>query len=294
MPASNPGSDNPSGGIAKGNGGVSASAYVMSPVPSEQQSVTGAVMEKVSSALSYLGLGGGEKTSEQREEESQQNESQTSSSRITTKAAEAGAAATATAAATAAAVTGSDSTFSDTAEGRKESDNKTTTGVETTDCALSTSEIGSIDKNMADTSPKDEGKTESTNETTENTGGSEESEQKKRPGHAGKENRDAIPTAGGERLGDKHWGESKIVPDVPKASESENISSADGQPTRKSLAVSRVFVYSTNVCTEETKDNTAKNTGGASGGPGSGAVEGEGKQKLTDKIKDKLPFGKKD
>ena len=35
-PASNPGSDNPTGGIAAGSGGVSASAYVHSPVPSEQ------------------------------------------------------------------------------------------------------------------------------------------------------------------------------------------------------------------------------------------------------------------
>lgn len=41
------------------------------------------------------------------------------------------------------------------------------------------------------------------------------------------ENRDAIPTAGGEKLGEKHWGESKIVPEVPP--KTEGVSSADGQ-----------------------------------------------------------------
>ena len=47
-----------------------------------------------------------------------------------------------------------------------------------------------------------------------------------------RENKDAIPTAGGEKLGQKHWGESDIVPDVPKKRESEGgqVSSAEGQP----------------------------------------------------------------
>ncbi|CAK4034114.1 Ca2+-modulated channel polycystin [Lecanosticta acicola] len=87
------------------------------------------------------------------------------------------------------------------------------------------------------------------------------------------ENRDAIPTAGGEKLGDKHWGESQIVPDNPKpAAEEAGVSSKEGQPTG------------------EVANNTAKNTGGASSGPQN---SGE-KQKFTDKVKDKLPFGKKD
>nr|POF07816.1 hypothetical protein CFP56_66108 [Quercus suber] len=107
-------------------------------------------------------------------------------------------------------------------------------------------------------------------------------------GHSGAvENKSAIPTAGGERLGEKHWGESKIVPDLPKAQgESQaGVSSADGQPT------------------SQVKDNTAANTGGATGGPNTGnttssssagahsdATEKEG---LVDKIKDKLHIGKK-
>lgn len=55
-----------------------------------------------------------------------------------------------------------------------------------------------------------------------------------KPG-AQRENPESIPTAGGERLGEKHWGESKMVPDVPKTQkeeEQENVSSAEGQPDR--------------------------------------------------------------
>lgn len=49
---------------------------------------------------------------------------------------------------------------------------------------------------------------------------------------ATRENKNAIPYAGDTRLGEKHWGESKIVPDNPKARDSEaGISSAAGQPT---------------------------------------------------------------
>lgn len=49
------------------------------------------------------------------------------------------------------------------------------------------------------------------------------------------ENRESIPTAGGQKLGDKHWGESSIVPDVPPKSASEaGIASKEGQPNGKS------------------------------------------------------------
>ncbi|EME44097.1 hypothetical protein DOTSEDRAFT_44367 [Dothistroma septosporum NZE10] len=91
------------------------------------------------------------------------------------------------------------------------------------------------------------------------------------------ENRESIPTAGGQKLGEKHWGESSIVPDVPPKRESEaNIASKDGQPTG------------------ETASNTAANTGGATGGSGHQGSGSEEKQKFTDKIKDKLNIGKKE
>jgi hypothetical protein len=48
---------------------------------------------------------------------------------------------------------------------------------------------------------------------------------------AKRENKDAIPTAGGIKLGEKHWGESDIVPDNPKP-RNENVSSSHGQPDR--------------------------------------------------------------
>ncbi|EME79528.1 uncharacterized protein MYCFIDRAFT_216477 [Pseudocercospora fijiensis CIRAD86] len=92
----------------------------------------------------------------------------------------------------------------------------------------------------------------------------EESGQKgfKKEGGKKMENESAIPTAGGQRLGQEHWGESKIVPENPKPQE-------DGQPD------------------DETARNTAKNARGA------GSGDGEGKQSLVDKIKDKLPIGNK-
>lgn len=43
----------------------------------------------------------------------------------------------------------------------------------------------------------------------------------------------AIPEAGGEKLGEKHWGESKIIPPDPKSTEESGVASADGQPTSK-------------------------------------------------------------
>ena len=63
-----------------------------------------------------------------------------------------------------------------------------------------------------------------------------EDERKKSPGSTGKqENEDAIPTAGGERLGERHWGESGTVPDVPekRASQGGNVSSSEGQADSK-------------------------------------------------------------
>ena len=61
----------------------------------------------------------------------------------------------------------------------------------------------------------------------EKTGGGEnESEARNSKPGAVRENADAIPTAGGERLGEKHWGESKMVPDLPKKRDEES----QGQP----------------------------------------------------------------
>ncbi|KAF2217986.1 hypothetical protein CERZMDRAFT_89658 [Cercospora zeae-maydis SCOH1-5] len=108
----------------------------------------------------------------------------------------------------------------------------------------------------------------------------------KSAGHGKSENPDAIPTAGGQRLGEEHWGESKIVPDLPEKRASTsgqgNVSSQAGQPT------------------SEVADNTAANTGGATGGPGSNGHSssshdnGSGeKQGTLEKIKDKLNIGKK-
>ncbi|TKA83736.1 hypothetical protein B0A55_00038 [Friedmanniomyces simplex] len=90
-----------------------------------------------------------------------------------------------------------------------------------------------------------------------------------------RQNEDAIPTAGGEKLGSKHWGESKVVPDNPKPQDSEaGVSSHDGQPT------------------DQVRDNTKANTGGAAP-PGEAASSGSSeKEGLVDKMKQKLHMGK--
>ena len=51
-----------------------------------------------------------------------------------------------------------------------------------------------------------------------------------------RENKSAIPSAGGEQLGTAHWGESKVVPDNPKPKDEEDkgVSSKEGQPTGQS------------------------------------------------------------
>jgi len=85
---------------------------------------------------------------------------------------------------------------------------------------------------------------------------------------AKRENKDAIPTAGGVKLGEKHWGESDIIPENPKP-RNENISSSSGQPD------------------QATADNTNANTGTSSGPPGSG----EQKEGLAEKVKHTLHIG---
>jgi len=87
------------------------------------------------------------------------------------------------------------------------------------------------------------------------------------------ENKSAIPTAGGVKLGEKHWGESDIVPENPKPREEENISSASGQPD------------------QSTRDNTSANTGSStipSSGAGEHGEQGEHKEGLMDKVKHKV------
>ncbi|KAK4971631.1 hypothetical protein LTR42_007359 [Elasticomyces elasticus] len=89
-------------------------------------------------------------------------------------------------------------------------------------------------------------------------------------------NEDAIPTAGGIKLGSKHWGESQVVPDNPKPRASEaGISSNEGQPT------------------DQVRDNTHANTGSAAP-PGENATGPSSTEKhggLADKLKNTLHVG---
>ena len=287
VPSSNPGSDDPSGGIATGSGGVSSAAYVLSPVPNEQKSVVQSVQSTVGTAvetvysylpsLASLSLGGG-KTEEQETKSAGGEQEAAVAGGAAAAAAAAAAASTAaatterdavptdstdqSASATAKDVTMADSdpkedvTKSDTAhEEAKALDYEKSSDVTNTDTANEeakaldqekSSDVTNIDK------PKEESIVKEDTEAPAPGVGNEGSEVKKPEGDSGdseqkkptgaKENRDAIPTAGGERLGDKHWGESKVVPDAPPKRESEGgpqVSSSEGQPD--SMLIHSIF-----------------------------------------------------
>ncbi|KAK5695206.1 hypothetical protein LTR97_008712 [Elasticomyces elasticus] len=107
-------------------------------------------------------------------------------------------------------------------------------------------------------------------------------------------NEDAIPTAGGIKLGSKHWGESQVVPDNPKPRASEaGISSSEGQPTgtRDNVDVRNQVVA--DIHTDQVRDNTHANTGSAAP-PGENATGPSSTEKhggLADKLKNTLHVG---
>ncbi|KAK4498797.1 hypothetical protein PRZ48_009307 [Zasmidium cellare] len=268
-PASNPGADDPSAGIAKDAGGVSVAAHVGSPSAGNKEK-----RKSIVGQLKGLFLGGDKKEREASEAgTAKQGES-------TTGAIAAGA--TGTGVATGQAVDLPDRTKSTTAgDSAPKSTTEQVKEAVTGDSTANTGTVAASTTEPVQTETQTEPESSDTKpiEPTDTSGDSSH----KPPAPAGgkpPENREAIPTAGGERLGDKHWGESKIVPENPKANTENSapgVASSEGQPT------------------EEVKDNTAKNTGGASAAPKDETpASGEKKEKgkFLDKVKDKLPFGK--
>jgi hypothetical protein len=251
-PASNPGSDDPSAGIATGSGGVSSAAYVLSPVPSEQKSVVQSTVDAATTAvetvrsylpsLASLSLGGGK---------TEEAESSNAGGEEEAVAAGGAAPVTTAAASTAAATTerdtaptdSADQTATATAKDEAMADSDPKDDVTKTDKANEeakaqdhekSSDVANTDRDNEESKAKED--TEAPKPGVGNEGSevkSDESPEPKKERTGAKENRDAIPTAGGERLGDKHWGESKIVPDAPPKRDSEagpQVSSAEGQP----------------------------------------------------------------
>ena len=212
-------------------GGVSSSAPVDSSVPAEQKTM---VQSTVDTVKGYLGFGGGSTATTDSKVGGQETgpmgraESDNSSS-----AASGGYVASTTAAisaATAAVVGKKEST---TAEEAKDS---SVTDSATTNPSASTS-AAARDESVTNTPKKDETVTKRSDDDEDNKlseapgAGASASKKDNWP----KENRDAIPTAGGEKLGEKHWGESQVVPDVPKPQgEQANVSSREGQPDSES------------------------------------------------------------
>ncbi|KAI7308580.1 hypothetical protein KC315_g13291 [Hortaea werneckii] len=264
-PATNPSAEDPSGGIPAGAGGVSSSAHKMSPV----EGVVGHENEGqktglLGSTLAYLGLGGsgGSRAPSQPDTEVGQNadapHQPTSGSGISggSGAAAAGAGAVGAGGVAAAA----------TAAGKDDEQS-------------AAAEAGSAAEQPSSSSGKEEdskpaGGEESSSKPQEKTSHEHDSQ---------RENRDAIPLAGGEKIGGKAWGSSKIVPDNPKPRESTQVSSEEGQGDK------------------QTQNNTSSNQGDAkppqqhineNKSQGSSASEtAEEKHGLAEKMKEKLHIG---
>lgn len=248
-----------------GSGGVSSAAYVHSPVPSEQRSVMQSTVDTATAAvetvksylpsLASLSLGGG-KAEEQQEARSTGGEREAAVAGGAGGAATLAAASTAAAAATtdkdAAPTDSADHPASATGKDVVMADSTAKDGDTVTDTANQkarvmdegkSSDIATSDRGQEERAAKTD--TEAAepgagNEGSEVNRGSEQTEtessdqpKKKETGGSSMENKDAIPTAGGEKLGEKHWGESKMVPDLPPKRDSDagaQVSSSEGQP----------------------------------------------------------------
>ncbi|KAI6880675.1 hypothetical protein KC363_g5277 [Hortaea werneckii] len=258
-PSTNPSAEDPSGGIPAGAGGVSSSAHKMSPV----DGVVGHENEGqksglLGSTLAYLGLGGsgGSRAPTQPDTEVGQNadapHQPTSGSGVSggSSAAAVGAGAVGAGGVAAAA----------TAAGK---DNEQ-----------------SAEAEPAATSSGD-GKEEDSKPQSEESSSSTKPQEKTSHEHdSQRENRDAIPLAGGEKIGGKSWGSSKIVPDNPKPRESTQVSSEEGQGDK------------------QTQNNTSSNQGDAkppqqhiNENKSKGSSETEEKHGLAEKMKEKLHIG---
>ncbi|KAI6878834.1 hypothetical protein KC318_g16905 [Hortaea werneckii] len=260
-PATNPSAEDPSGGIPAGAGGVSSSAHKMSPV----EGVVGHENEGqktglLGSTLAYLGLGGsgGSRAPTQPDTEVGQNadapHQPTSGSGISggSGAAAVGAGAVGAGGVAAAATAAGKDDEQTAAEGGSAAEQPSSSGKEE--------------------ESKPAGGQESSSKPQEKTSHEHDSQ---------RENRDAIPLAGGEKIGGKAWGSSKIVPDNPKPRESTQVSSEEGQGDK------------------QTQNNTSSNQGDAkppqqhineNKSQGSSS-EAEEKHGLADKMKEKLHIG---
>ena len=229
-PASNPGADDATGGIAPGAGGVSGAAYK----DPENPATTAANKRKsiLGTFKGYLGL-------QDRTKSQQGKETATTTSTTNSDGTYIGAAT--------AAVTGTAAAVAETVQAYTvgtTDDKAATTGeaakTEDTTTPAAAAEESTADKD--DKAPAIDGTT-STEEAVKDpdTGDAKSIKHDKGPGGTNLVNPDAIPTAGGKKVGEDTWGESKIVPDDPGPPKEETetagaatVSSSAGQPTSKS------------------------------------------------------------
>ncbi|KAI7191220.1 hypothetical protein KC316_g2438 [Hortaea werneckii] len=264
-PATNPSAEDPSGGIPAGAGGVSSSAHKMSPVEGvvghENEGQKTGLLE---STLAYLGLGGsgGSRAPSQPDTEVGQNADAPHQ-----PTSESGVAGGSGAAAVGAGAVGAGGVAAAATAAGKDDEQS------------GAAEEGSAAEQPSSSSGKEEeskpaGGEESSSKPKEKTNHDHDSQ---------RENRDAIPLAGGEKIGGKAWGSSKIVPDNPKPRESTQVSSEEGQGDK------------------QTQNNTSSNQGDAKppqqhindakSKESSASETAEEKHGLAEKMKEKLHIG---
>ncbi|GAB1740914.1 hypothetical protein NU219Hw_g5986t2 [Hortaea werneckii] len=261
-PATNPSAEDPSGGIPAGAGGVSSSAHKMSPVEGVVgHENDGQKTGLLGSTLAYLGLGGGSGGSRaptQPDTEVGQNadapHQPTSGSGISGGS---GAAAVGAGAVGAGGV------------------------------AAAATAAGKDDEQSAAEQPSTSGKEEE--EESKSAAGGEESSSakpKEKTSHehdSQRENRDAIPLAGGEKIGGKAWGSSKVVPDNPKPRESTQVSSEEGQGDKQTQNNTSSNVGDAKPPQQHINENKSKES--------SSSEAAEEKHGLAEKMKEKLHIG---
>jgi hypothetical protein len=225
-PASNPGAEDPSGGISAGAGGVSGAAH--KDVPNPNTTATGATGPNNEKRKSVIGTFKGFLGLDKRSKSNTAAADDTYVGAATAAVTAAAASVTATAAAATETVqqyTGTAATT--TTEEKKDIGYEPSTAANTEPIAAAGTTVAEpaaqpTDKvtteEVAESADPTSKKADVENEV--NTDGAANKPPQEASGNpATRTNPDAIPTAGGKKVGEDTWGESEVIPEVPDVKE---------------------------------------------------------------------------
>jgi hypothetical protein len=210
-PASNPGAEDPTGGISSEAGGVSGAAHKDIPNPNTTATgATGPNAEKRKSVIGtfkgFLGL----------DKKQQKSTAAPADDTYIGAATAAVTAAVATVTGTAAAATEEKKDIGYQPSTAANTEPPAAAGSAVTDPAQPTDKITA--EEVAESADPASKKADVENEV--NTDGAADKPPKEASGNpANRTNPDAIPTAGGKKVGEDTWGESEVIPEVPDVKE---------------------------------------------------------------------------